>query len=41
VGYLLGSAVEANGLSREAEIIPAVDFASLYDVFILSVRRGE
>ncbi|MCL1919821.1 MAG: rod shape-determining protein MreC [Kiritimatiellaeota bacterium] len=35
-GYVLGSALEANGLSREAEVIPAVDFAALRDVFILS-----
>ena len=41
VGYVLGSSLEANGLSREAEIIPAVDFAALKDVFILSIRRGE
>lgn len=41
VGYVLGSALEANGLSREAEVIPAVDVAALTDVFILSVRRAE
>ena len=39
VGYVLGSALEANGLSREAEVIPVVDLAALDDVFILSARR--
>ena len=41
VGYVLGSTLEANGLSREAEVIPAVDVAAIYDVFILSVRGGK
>ena len=41
VGYLMQSALEPNGLSREAEVIPAVDLAAIYDVFILSVRGGE
>jgi len=41
VGYLLASTLEANGLSREAEVVPAVDVAAIYDVFILSVRGGK
>jgi hypothetical protein len=32
--------MEPNGLSREAGVIPAVDMAGVYDVFILS-RGGE
>ncbi|MBP5228380.1 MAG: rod shape-determining protein MreC [Kiritimatiellae bacterium] len=40
VGYLLESAISANGLSREAVIMPAVDLAGLEEVFILSAREG-
>lgn len=40
VGYLLDSHIERNGLSREAEIIPAADLTSVEEVFILSVNRG-
>jgi len=36
VGYLLDSRLEANGLSREATVMPAVDMASLDIVFILA-----
>jgi len=39
-GYLLESRLEANGLSREASVMPAVDMASLDEVFILSLRKG-
>lgn len=39
VGYLLESTVSANGLSREAVIMPAVDLAGLEEVFILSARE--
>jgi rod shape-determining protein MreC len=41
VGYLLSSQVPANGLTREAEVVPAVDFAALETVFVLSVRRAN
>lgn len=38
VGYVIESKLEPNKLSREAAVIPAVDMASLYEVFILSAR---
>jgi rod shape-determining protein MreC len=41
VGYILSSTIEPQGLSREAEIIPAVDMASLYDVFVLLIREDK
>ena len=41
VGYLLESKLEPNGLSREASVMPAVDMASLDEVFILSQRAGD
>lgn len=40
VGHVLDSKIEPNGLSREAVVMPAVDMASLQEVFILSAR-GE
>ena len=36
VGYLLDSKLDANGLSREATVMPAVDMASLETVFVQS-----
>ena len=39
VGYLIESKLEPNKLSREAMVLPAVDMASLRDVFILSARE--
>jgi rod shape-determining protein MreC len=39
-GYLLDSKLDANGLSREARIVPAVDMDALDVVFILSERGG-
>jgi len=41
VGYVVASTMEANGLAREAEVLPAVDVTALEDVFILSVRGGD
>jgi cell shape-determining protein MreC len=41
VGYVLSSMMEPQRLSREAEIMPAVDMASLYDVFVLSIREEK
>lgn len=41
VGYVLASTLEAQKLSREAEVMPAVDMASLRDVFILSAREEK
>ncbi len=41
VGYLLESRLEPNGLSREASVMPAVDMASLSEVFVLSQRGGR
>jgi rod shape-determining protein MreC len=38
VGYVLESRLEPNKLSREAAVMPAVDLASVHDVFILSAR---
>lgn len=40
IGYVLSSMMEEQKLSREAEVMPAVDMAALQDVFILAVR-GE
>lgn len=40
VGYLLDSAVDANGLYRQAEVLPAADFAALAHLFVL-VGAGE
>ncbi len=40
VGYLLESRIEPNELSREADVMPAVDLPSLEEVFILS-RGGQ
>ena len=36
VGFLLDSRIEPNALSREAAVMPAVDFAALDEVFVLS-----
>ncbi len=41
VGYLLSSKAEANNLSREGEVVPAVDIAALDYVFVYSVRRSD
>jgi len=41
VGYVLESRLEPNGLAREAVVMPAVDMASLHEVFILSARRAH
>jgi rod shape-determining protein MreC len=38
VGYIIESKLEPNKLSREAAVMPAVDMASLDEVFILSAR---
>lgn len=40
VGYVLESHLDSDGLSREASVIPAVDMASLDEVFVLT-RQGE
>ena len=34
VGVLLGIRTDADGLSREGEVLPSVDFPELEDVFI-------
>ncbi|MBO4287987.1 MAG: rod shape-determining protein MreC [Kiritimatiellae bacterium] len=39
IGWMLDSREDVNGLSREAEVVPAVDFAGLETVFLL--ERGE
>ncbi len=41
VGYVLSSMMEPQNLSREAEVMPAVDMAALRDVFILSTREEK
>jgi rod shape-determining protein MreC len=41
VGYVLESKLEPNGLAREADVMPAVDMASLHEVFILSARGAH
>jgi rod shape-determining protein MreC len=41
VGYVLSSMMEPQNLSREAEVMPAVDMAALHDVFILAAREGQ
>jgi len=41
VGYVLSSMMEPQNLSREAEVMPAVDMAALQDVFILAAREGK
>ncbi len=41
VGYLLDSRLEANGLSREATIMPAVDMAALDILFILTTGGAD
>lgn len=41
VGYVLSSMMEPQRLSREAEVMPAVDMAALHDVFILAAREGK
>jgi rod shape-determining protein MreC len=38
VGTLLGVHADAEGLAREGEVLPHVDFTTLEDVFI---RRGK
>ncbi len=38
VGYVIESRLEPSKLSREASVLPAVDMAALYEVFILSAR---
>jgi rod shape-determining protein MreC len=38
VGFIIESKLEPNKLSREAAVLPAVDMASLHEVFILSAR---
>ncbi|MBR4170263.1 MAG: rod shape-determining protein MreC [Kiritimatiellae bacterium] len=35
LGWLLDSQIDSTGLSREGEVVPAVDFASLTEVFLL------
>jgi rod shape-determining protein MreC len=39
VGYLLESSLDAGELTREAEIMPAVELSSVEDVFVLSRNR--
>ncbi|HNX34083.1 MAG TPA: rod shape-determining protein MreC [Kiritimatiellia bacterium] len=41
VGYVLESRLEANGLSREASVMPAVDMAAVDEVFVLSRGGGR
>ena len=41
VGYVLSSMMEPQNLSREAEVMPAVDMAALQDVFILAAREDK
>lgn len=41
VGYVLSSTMEPQQLSRKAEVMPAVDMAALYDVFILAVKEEQ
>ncbi len=41
VGYVLESKMEPNGLAREAAVMPAVEMASLHEVFILSARGSH
>lgn len=41
IGYLLSSTMEPQNLSREAEVMPAVDMAGLRDVFILAARGDK
>ena len=41
VDALLESHLEPNRLAREASVMPAVDMASLDEVFILSIRGGS
>ncbi len=41
VGYLLDSRLEANGLSREATVMPAVDMAALDILFILTAGGAD
>jgi len=41
IGYLLSSTMEPQNLSREAEVMPAVDMAGLQDVFILAARGDK
>lgn len=41
VGYVLSSLMEPQNLSREAEVMPAVDMAALHDVFILAAREDK
>lgn len=40
IGWMLDSRGDGNGLSREAEVVPAVDFAGLDTVFLLERREG-
>lgn len=41
IGYVMESKLEPNKLSREASVLPAVDMASLHEVFILSARGAS
>ena len=42
IGWLLESSLDENGLSRKADVVPAVDFAGLSEVFLLCPeRKGE
>ena len=40
IGWMLDSREDVNGISREAEVVPAVDFAGLETVFLLERRKG-
>ena len=41
VGYVLESRLEPNGLSREAEVMPAVDVAGIEEVFVLTRAKTK
>ncbi len=40
VGYVLDSTIEAEGLSREATVMPAVDMSAIDEVFVLKRHRA-
>ena len=39
LGWLVDSQIDSTGLSREGEVVPAVDFASLTEVFLLQSQE--
>lgn len=40
IGWMLESSLDENGLSRKADVMPAVDFAGLSEVFLLCPVKG-